>query len=86
MVRLTKDGLISSILSFPQQNIRELHRVGDKYTWTNKQDDPVREVLDRVLISDSWEAFYPLTLVQSLTRVGSDHNPILVNLEKHAVV
>ena len=38
------------------------------------------EVLDRVLVSESWEALYPLSLVTSLTRSGSDHCAIVVNL------
>lgn len=65
--------------------LRELHRSGGKYTWTNKQADPVMEVLDRVLVSSSWEEMYPLTMVKSLLRVGSDHNPLLVELEKQLV-
>lgn len=38
----------------------------------------MREVLDRILVSDNWENLYPLTLARSLLRVGSDHNPIMV--------
>lgn len=40
----------------------------------------MREVLDRVLVSAGWELLYHLTVVQSLTRIGSDHCPILVEL------
>uniref|UniRef100_A0A453PGV2 Endonuclease/exonuclease/phosphatase domain-containing protein n=1 Tax=Aegilops tauschii subsp. strangulata TaxID=200361 RepID=A0A453PGV2_AEGTS len=29
----------------------EIARVGARFTWTNKQVDPIRSVLDRVLVS-----------------------------------
>jgi hypothetical protein len=56
----------------------ELHRVGTFFTWSNKQLDPIREVLDRVLVSPSWEQWYPLVIVHTLLMCGSDHNPLLV--------
>lgn len=65
--------------------LRELHRAGGRFTWTNKQEVPVREVLDRVLVSFSWETVFPLTMARSLVRVGSDHNLIMVELEKTSV-
>lgn len=58
----------------------ELHRSGNKFTWTNKQKQPTMEVLDRVLVTQSWEALFPLSTVRSLIRAGSDHCPILVDL------
>ena len=60
--------------------LRELHRRGGKFTWTNKQINPTMEVLDRVLISNSWEALFPLASVFSKVRVGSDHCRIIVDL------
>ena len=60
--------------------LRELHRASGKFTWTNKQTTPTMEVLDRVLVSNSWEAFYPLSSVMTKIRLGSDHCPILVDL------
>lgn len=33
--------------------------------------------LDRILVSTSWEARFPLCRATSLVRVGSDHSPIL---------
>jgi hypothetical protein len=56
----------------------EVHRVGPFFTWSNKQADPIREVLDRVLVSPSWEQWYPLVIVHTLLMCGSDHNPLLV--------
>ena len=31
--------------------LRELHRGGSKYTWTNKQEVPIQSNIDRVLVS-----------------------------------
>lgn len=59
--------------------LQEFHRLGGKYTWTNKQLNPIRVVLDRVFASISWEQKHPLTTVCSLLRVGSDHSPILLD-------
>jgi hypothetical protein len=33
--------------------------------------------MDRVLMSAAWDRVYPLALVQTLVRAGSDHNPLL---------
>lgn len=62
-------------------SLRELHRHGGTYTWTNKQETPIMAVLDRVFISEDWEEHFPLVMARSLTRVGSDHNPLLVETE-----
>jgi exonuclease III len=63
--------------------IKEMLRKGSKFTWTNKQLNPVMSVLDRVLVCPRWEQFYRRASCESLTRVGSDHNPIIVNTEDH---
>lgn len=58
--------------------VRELHRSGGQYTWTNKQSQPVMVMLDRVFMSASSEDHFPLVNAHSITRVGSDHNPLVV--------
>lgn len=50
---------------------------GGKFTWSNGQEDPTLEKLDRILISSPWENLFPLTVVQKLVRKLSDHNPLL---------
>ena len=60
--------------------LRELRRGGCKFTWTNKRVNPTMEVLDRILVSNSWEALHPKTLVSSTTRSRFDHCPIFVDL------
>jgi hypothetical protein len=60
-------------------SLRELIRNGSKYAWTNKQCNPIRSILDRVLVTNEWEQHYRRVNVTTLLAVGSDHNPILVN-------
>jgi hypothetical protein len=41
-------------------SLREVTRSGARFTWTNKQLDPVRSVLDRAFLSHMWEQrFHP---------------------------
>jgi len=59
--------------------LRELHRTESHFTWTNKQNPPILCVLDRVLVSNSWEDKFSLTSVVTGPRLGSDHNPLIVD-------
>ena len=49
------------------------------YTWSNKQEIPTLEKLDRVLMSPEWEDLYTLASVHKLVKDISDHNPLLVD-------
>jgi hypothetical protein len=60
-------------------SLRESHRTGSRYTWTNKQNPPIMCVLDRVLVSNAWEDKFDLTTVVTAPRLGSDHNPLLLD-------
>jgi exonuclease III len=59
--------------------LREIHRVGARYTWSNKQANPVRCVLDRVLMTLEWEALIPLCSLTAETMIGSDHSPLILD-------
>jgi len=59
--------------------LRELQRSGSRYTWSNKQNPPILCVLDRVLVSNSWEDKFNLASVLTAPRLGSDHNPLIVD-------
>jgi hypothetical protein len=39
--------------------LQEIRRSGVKFTWTNKQANPVLVNLDRILVSTEWEAKFP---------------------------
>lgn len=66
-------------------NIKERIRKWSRFIWTNKQENPVMCVLDRVFSSADWDQHYPLTTCHAGTRVGSDHCPIFVNTEDSRV-
>nr|XP_051202041.1 uncharacterized protein LOC127315609 [Lolium perenne] len=59
--------------------LRELERTGAHFTWTNKRLRPTRCVLDRVLVAPAWEAAFPLCSLTAITRIGSDHTPLLLS-------
>lgn len=61
--------------------LRDLHRSGGMFTRTNKQLNPIMVMLDRVFVSSDWEGHFRLVSASSLTRVGSDHNPILFKMD-----
>ena len=62
-----------------ENHLREIKRSGAKFTWTNKQAGPVLANLDRFLVSTNWEERFPLCAAWSLTKVGSDHSPIILD-------
>jgi endonuclease/exonuclease/phosphatase family metal-dependent hydrolase len=58
--------------------LREITRVGARFTWCNNRIDPVQSVLDRVFVSVEWEMEFPLCTLRAATRIGSDHSPLLL--------
>lgn len=60
-------------------NLMELQRTGSRYNWSNRQLSPIFSNLDRVFVNNTWEDKYPLVRAQASVRVGSDHNPIIVD-------
>jgi hypothetical protein len=85
----TPDDKSSAILDIPRMRmfndciadlaLRELTRIGARYTWTNKRVDLVRSVLDRAFVLVEWEVAFPLCTLKALTRIGSDHTPLLLS-------
>ena len=56
---------------------------GPKYTWTNKRKvNPILERLDRGWANPLWFEKYPNSSLWYLTRITSDHSPILIQLDK----
>jgi hypothetical protein len=60
-------------------SLREIPWTGARFTWTNRQLNPIRCVLDRVFMSTAWEVAFPLCSLAAITRIGSDHTPLLLN-------
>lgn len=46
--------------------LRELPLNGGKYTWSNQQDNPTLERLDRALNNGKWEDLFPLTSLRKI--------------------
>ena len=61
--------------------LHELDLVGARFTWTNRQVEPTRSVLDRVFASPEWDIHCPLASLRAITRIGSDHVPLLLSSE-----
>ena len=61
------------------QELLDLHMMGGKYTWTNNQDPPTLERLDRCLVSKGWENLFPTAFLQKLPREMSGHNPLILS-------
>lgn len=40
---------------------------------------PTLEKLDRILVSKSWEDFFPHAMVRKLPRETLDHNPLIIS-------
>jgi hypothetical protein len=49
-----------------------------KYTWTNKQQNPLLERLDWFFTSNAWTTALPNTYASTLSRDTSDHTPCLI--------
>lgn len=56
--------------------LREIVMTGGLFTWSNNQENPILEKLDRVLASKDWEECFPCTMVKKLPRDISDHTPL----------
>lgn len=56
---------------------------GEAYTWSNNRRGQARilERLDRVLFNVDFQTDFSATSVHHLTRIYSDHSPLLVQLE-----
>lgn len=73
-------NLIDSFNGFiADNNLMEIKRGGPRFTWRNKQFCPIIVELDRILILTNWEARFPFCMSCSLTRVGSNHCPIVLD-------
>jgi hypothetical protein len=60
--------------------IVEIPLHGRRYTWTNKQQPPLLEILDWFFSSNAWTLNYPHTLAKSLIMETSDHWPCVIEI------
>nr|XP_025635621.1 uncharacterized protein LOC112729673 [Arachis hypogaea] len=60
----------------------DIGMVGRPFTWTNRrQGEDLVERLDRYLVGMGWKLKFPNAVVHKLTESGSDHAPILMEIE-----
>lgn len=59
--------------------LREIYIAGGKYTWSNNQENPTLEKLDRVLMTREWEIIFPAVNIHKIPREISDHNPLILS-------
>ena len=90
MIRGSEDsnragGNINNMLLFNSiiqaHDLEEIPLKGRNYTWSNMQNIPLLEKLDWVFTSHSWKNTFPNTLASPLARLGSDHTPIIIQVE-----
>lgn len=57
---------------------------GPAYTWFNQRQTQflIREKLNRAFADSRWRQKFPEANITHLPTINSDHNPILLNLEK----
>jgi hypothetical protein len=72
--------LFNSLIQFYE--LKEIVMCGGLYTWSNNQEHPTLVKLDRVLVSQDWEDLFPQVAVNRLPREVSDHNPLLITVNK----
>jgi hypothetical protein len=65
-------------LSSERNKVERLHRHSGM-SWSNNQENPTQvKLVDRVLMSKTWESIFPHVIIQKLPRKISDHNPLIV--------
>lgn len=57
----------------------ELNPSNRRFTWTNNQDPPILSKIDRIFVTSSWDAAFPLSSIKALDRLPSDHSPLVID-------
>lgn len=65
---------------FTLAELMEVEMSGCKFTWSNRRygKDLIMSKLDRVMISEEW--MNKELSLKALPKIGSDHNPLLLNV------
>ena len=77
-------GNILNMLAFNEAisslSLIEIPIKGRNFTWSNMQDWPLLEKIDRCFTSENWTLSYPATLAHPLAKTTSDHVPFMVKI------
>lgn len=57
----------------------ELNPSNKRFPWTNNQEYSILAKIDRIFVSNGWDAAFPLSSVKALDRFPSDHNPLVLD-------
>jgi hypothetical protein len=60
------------------ENLIDLDLSDRNFTWAKSHTSPIMAKLDKFLCSLSWNNHFNNSLVKSLSRFSSDHNPIIL--------
>lgn len=67
-------------------NLQDMELKGCRYTWSNNREDGlVRERIDRSLCNGPWLFKFPDSTLTALPALGSDHSPLVLQLQKRNV-
>lgn len=70
--------MFNTLINFHE--LREILMNGGLFTWSNNQEIPILEKLDRILATKDWEDIFPNTIVKKLPREISNHNPLILSI------
>ena len=59
--------------------LRDLYINGVKFSWSNRQEDPILVNLDRILVSTNWDCHYATSYAWFKARVGSDQSLLVLD-------
>lgn len=62
-------------------HLQDIALIGRRYTWSNGQDAPTLERLDRALATVEWFILFPYHCLKQLSSDCSDHWPLLLMLD-----
>ena len=83
MVYINTQTFFNYVIQFYE--LRELYMNGGLYTWSNNQENPILEKLDRILVTREWEDLFPQAMVNRLSSEVLDHNPLIISSGKKSV-
>ena len=75
---INKRSLASFRRFISDQELKDLHLFGWRFTWSNERASPTLVRLDRALTSSEWDALFPDCMLQALSSDSSIHCPLLL--------
>ncbi|XP_010445291.1 PREDICTED: uncharacterized protein LOC104727934 [Camelina sativa] len=63
--------------------MKDLMYKGNPFSWVGKrQKETIESCLDRVFVNADWQSMYPASGSEFLTLAGSDHAPVIIDIEE----